>query len=166
MVLQQVSLIVLVACGNGNYGSVMISHLLFADDTLLFCEAEVGQIQAIRALLLCFEAMTGLKVNLGKSEMVAVGEVPHISLQADTLGCEVASLLMKYLGLPLGATFKARGIWEGVIERVEKRLAGWKRLYLSKGGRLTLITSTLSYLSTYFLSLFPLPEGVAHRIDK
>ncbi|XP_040996154.1 uncharacterized protein LOC121242344 [Juglans microcarpa x Juglans regia] len=42
--------------GNGTYGYVMISHLLFADDTLFFSEAEVGQIQAIQAHLLCFEA--------------------------------------------------------------------------------------------------------------
>lgn len=74
---------------------------------------------------------------------------------------------MKYLGLPLGATFKARAIWEGVIEKVEKMLAGWKRLYLSKGGQLTLIMSILSNFPTYFfLSLFPLPARVANMIEK
>ncbi|KAG6631973.1 hypothetical protein CIPAW_13G126100 [Carya illinoinensis] len=73
---------------------------------------------------------------------------------------------MKYLGLSLGASFKASRIWDGVIEKVEKRLSGWKRLYLSKGGRLTLIKSTLSNLPTYYLSLFPLPVGVANRIEK
>ena len=30
---------------------------------------------------------------------------------------------------------------------------GWKKIYLSKGGRLTLINGTLSSLPTYFLSL-------------
>jgi hypothetical protein len=49
---------------------------------------------------------------------------------------------------------------------VEQRLAGWKRLYLSKGGKLTLIKSTLSNLPTYYLSLFPLPMSVAWRIEK
>jgi hypothetical protein len=39
-------------------------------------------------------------------------------------------------------------------------------LYLSKGGRLTLIKSTLSNLSTYYLSFFPIPVGVANRLEK
>jgi hypothetical protein len=66
---------------------------------------------------------------------------------------------MSYLGLPLGASFKETAIWNLVLERVEKRLASWKRLYLSKGGKLTLIKSTLSNIPTYFLSLFPIPAG-------
>ena len=39
-------------------------------------------------------------------------------------------------------------------------------MYLSKGGRVTLIKSTLSNLPTYFLSLFPIPVAVANRIEK
>jgi hypothetical protein len=53
-----------------------------------------------------------------------------------------------------------------VVERMEKRLAGWKRLYLSKGGRVTLIKSTLSSIPTYYLSLFPIPMSIARRIEK
>jgi hypothetical protein len=59
-----------------------------------------------------------------------------------------------------------KSIWAGVVERMEKRLAGWKRLYLSKGGRVTLIKSTLSSIPTYYLSLFPIPMSIAHRIEK
>ena len=85
---------------------------------------------------------------------------------AQILGCQTASLPMKYLGLPLGATFKAKLIWNLIIERMEKRLAGWKRLYISKGGKVTLIKSSLSSLPTYFLSFFPIPTGVAHRLER
>ena len=49
---------------------------------------------------------------------------------------------------------------------MERRLGGWKWLYLSKGGKLTLLKSTLSNLPTYFLSLFHLPSDVACRIEK
>ena len=46
------------------------------------------------------------------------------------------------------------------------RLIGQKRLYLSKGGKVTLIKSTLSSLPTYFLSLLPIPAKVAKRMEK
>jgi hypothetical protein len=52
------------------------------------------------------------------------------------------------------------------IEKIEHQLASWERLYLSKGGRVTLIKSTLANLPTYYLSLFPLPVSVAKHIEK
>jgi hypothetical protein len=78
----------------------------------------------------------------------------------------VASLSVKYLGFPLGAPYKASTIWNGIFEKIEHWLAGWKRLYLSKGGRLTLIESTISNLPTCYLSLVPISVGVANRLEK
>lgn len=46
-------------------------------------------------------------------------------------------LPMKYLVLPLGAPYKVKTIWDGVIEKIELRLASWKRICLPKGGRIT-----------------------------
>jgi hypothetical protein len=57
-------------------------------------------------------------------------------------------------------------MWNSIIEEIEARLAGWKRLCLSKGGRLTLINSTLSSSPTYYLSLFPIPMGVPNHLEK
>jgi hypothetical protein len=62
---------------------------------------------------------------------------------AKILGFRVSSLPMKYLGLQLGASFKVKSIWDGIIEKIECLLVGWKRMYLSKGGIITLIKSTL-----------------------
>ena len=70
------------------------------------------------------------------------------------------------MGLPLGAKFKSKTIWDPILEKMEWKLSGWQRMYLSKGGRITLIKSTLSSLPTYYLSLFPIPSSVAIRIDK
>jgi hypothetical protein len=83
---------------------------------------------------LCFEAILGLKVNLQKSKLVVEGEVPHKEELVDILSCSISSLPLKYLGLPLGAPFELKAIWEGVVEKMEKRLASWKKIYLSKGG--------------------------------
>jgi hypothetical protein len=72
-----------------------VPHLLFADDTLLFCEPSVEQFRNMRCLLLCFEVVLGMKINLSKSEIVPVGDVEGL---ASILGCGVVSLPIKYLG--------------------------------------------------------------------
>ena len=61
--------------GRGDLSHVSISHLLYADDTFLFCDAHPEQLLYIHKILTCFEAVTGLKVNMTKSEMVPIGEV-------------------------------------------------------------------------------------------
>jgi len=52
--------------------------------------------------------------------------------------------------LPMCTRFKAKEIWKLVLEKIKQRLAGWKKLYLWKGGRLTLVKSTLSSLPPYY----------------
>jgi hypothetical protein len=103
-----------------------VSHLLFADDTLIFCDAEEEQLLNLRCLFLCFEATSMLKINLSKSEIVPIGEVQNIDLLASIFDCWVVGLHIKYLGLPLGAHYKDNTIWNGMIETTERRLAGWK----------------------------------------
>ncbi|XP_028084329.1 uncharacterized protein LOC114285481 [Camellia sinensis] len=142
-----------------------VSYLFYADDALIFCDADITQIGHLRCVLLCFEAVSGLQVNLAKSELIPVGEVARISILTAILGCRVASFPVSYLGLPLGASFKATRVWDGVVARVQQRLAGWKRQYLSKGGRLTLIKSVLSNIPTYFMSVHVILVSVAKRIE-
>ena len=125
-----------------------VSHLLFVDDTILFCDAKVEQILHVRLLLLCFQVVTCLKVNVAKSEMIPIGEVNNVHALAKILGCRVGALPMTSLGMLLGASNKSPFIWNPILEKIERRLAGWKKLYLSKGGRLTLLKSTLSSLPT------------------
>ena len=103
-------------------------------------------------IIIWFKAVFGLKINLGKSELVPVGMVHNLDLLLNVLGGKQGILPMKYLGLPLGAKFKDKTIWNPILEKIERRLVGWKRLYLFKGGKVTLIKSTLSNLPTYFLS--------------
>ena len=85
---------------------IRVSHLLFADDTILFCDASKEQILSIRLVLTCFQAFTSLKVNVGKSEIIPIGEVHNIQSLANILQCKVGNLPMTYLGMPLGALYK------------------------------------------------------------
>ena len=51
------------------------------------------------------------------------------------------------------------------MDKLEDRLAGWKRNSLSKGGRLVLIRSCLMSIPIYFLSLFPIPASIIKKIE-
>ena len=143
--------------GNLEGRSLAVSHLHFVDNTLIFCEANLDQILFLRTILIWFEVVFGLNINLGKSKLVLVGVVHNFDLLLNVLGCKQGTLPMKYLGLPLGAKFKDKTIWNPILEKIEHRLEGWKRLYLSKGGRVILIKSThLIYpliFNLYFLYL-------------
>ncbi|RVW93099.1 Trafficking protein particle complex II-specific subunit 130-like [Vitis vinifera] len=75
-----------------------------------------------------------LRINLAKSELIPIGEVEEIEEMAVELGCKVGALPSVYLGLPLGAHHKAISMWDGVEERMRRRLALWKRQYISKAG--------------------------------
>ena len=110
--------------GSVNSIGIRVSHLLFADDTILFCDAYREQILSIRLALTCFQAFTGLKVNVGKSEIVPVGEVRNIQFLANILQCKVGNLPMTYLGMPLGTLYKTPSIWNPILERMEKKLSG------------------------------------------
>jgi hypothetical protein len=152
--------------GTSEPDRVTVSHLLIADDTLIFCGANASQIRHIRAFLVCFEVVAGLKVKLSKSVLVPVGQVDNVEQLAGLLGSRSGVVPLKYLGLPLGASFKLKAMWTGLEDLMLWRLAPWKRLYLSKGGRVTLIKNTLSNVPTYMLSLFPILVDVAKRIEK
>jgi hypothetical protein len=152
--------------GSREHDRVEVSHLLFVDDTLVFCGVDASQISYMGALLVCFEAVLGLKVNLTKLVLVLVGSLEDVNQLADRLGCGTTNLPLKYLGLPLGASFKLKATWKDLEDLMARRLAHWKCLYLSKGGRVVLIKSTLSNMLTYLLSLFPILANVAKLIEK
>ncbi|RVW76031.1 hypothetical protein CK203_055324 [Vitis vinifera] len=69
---------------------------------------------------------SGLRINLAKSEIIPIGEVEEVDELAVELGCRVGQLPAVYLGLPLGVPNKAVYGWDGVEEKVRRRLALWK----------------------------------------
>ena len=74
-----------------------------------------------------FEAISRLKVNLNKTEVIPMGEGIPMETLAVVLGCKIGSLPTPYLGLPLGAPYKSIRVWDVVEERLRKRLSLWKR---------------------------------------
>ncbi|WMV55131.1 hypothetical protein MTR67_048516 [Solanum verrucosum] len=112
------------------------------------------------------QASSGLKVNWGKTSLFPIKEVPNIQNLAIILGCKIENMPTTYLGMPLGSDHKAGEIWDGIIEKTEKRLARWKAQYISLGGRLILINFVLDTLPTYVMSLFLIPPKVMKKMDR
>ena len=86
--------------------------MLFVDDTLIFCEAKEEQLAYLCWLLMWFEAISRLRANLGKSELISVGRVENVEELADEFGYKVGKLPSTYLGMSLGAPFKSVVAWE------------------------------------------------------
>ena len=108
--------------------------MLFDDDTLIFCEAKEEQLTYLCWLLMWFEAISGLRANLEKSEMISVGRVENVEELAEEFSYKMGRLPSTYLGMSLGAPFESAAAWDEIKERFRKRLAMWKRQYILKGG--------------------------------
>ena len=130
----------------------------------MFCQVSQDYLTYLSWLLILFEAVSGLRINLEKSELIPVGRVENIYDLTLDFGCRVGSLPSTYLGFPLGAPFKS--VWDGVEECFRRRLPMWKIQYLSKGIRVTLIRSTLSNLPIDFMSLLRLPSSVSWKLEQ
>jgi hypothetical protein len=93
----------------GEQDPVAVSHLQFADDTLLWGAKSWANVRALRAVLVLFEAMSGLKVNFNKSMLVGVNVTDSwLGEAASVLRCRVGKLPFLYLGLLLGVI---RDVW-------------------------------------------------------
>lgn len=83
---------------------ISVSHLQFADDSLIFCEVEWGEVVNIKRILRCIEMISGLWINYHKSVIAGIGvQDDLLAAFADRLNCKCQKLSFKYLGLPLGA---------------------------------------------------------------
>jgi hypothetical protein len=77
------------------------------------------------------------------------------------MGCGVSSLLLKCIGLPLEIPFKAKSIWDGVIERIECRLAGWN--YLLSFSKLFLF---FIFISNVYIKKREVPPSTQESIPR
>ena len=71
---------------------LQINHLLFVDDTLVFCRDSRDQLAYLNWILLWFEAILGLKINLEKSTILLVGNMENIEDLVAELGCGTGAL--------------------------------------------------------------------------
>ncbi|XP_072077796.1 uncharacterized protein [Arachis hypogaea] len=99
--------------------NIELSHLQFADDTILFCPSEEETIRNYKRLLRCFEMMSGLSINFDKSNLIPVNcEQSWAQQMCRLLGCKEAYLPVRYLGISLGANPRLVKTQKPVIDKV------------------------------------------------
>ncbi|KAL0433422.1 UNVERIFIED_CONTAM: hypothetical protein Slati_2676500 [Sesamum latifolium] len=137
----------------------LVSHLLFADDTLIFCQATEEALQCIKDILLSFEQSSGFQINLHKSGIVFsrnVNEEQQRAL-AGILEVTVVPKHDKYLGLPTIAGRSKKELFAIIKDRVWRKVHSWSTKKLSQAGQAVLIKTVLQTIPTYAMSYFRLP---------
>ena len=99
-----------------------VTHLQYADDTMIMVEGSDSNIVNLKFLLLCFEEMSRLKINFDKSEVVVFGysEAEQHSI-TDNLNCRLASFPISYLGMPLAKSRILVSGYDPLVGRVAYR---------------------------------------------
>jgi len=113
-----------------------LTHLQYADDTVIFIGNSDLNVRNLKFILYCFEAMSGMKTNYDKSEKFSVGvELAEQSRIAAIFGCKIGKFPMTYLGLPVSDSKLSKAQLSYVGDKVRKRLSMWKCDNLSSGGK-------------------------------
>lgn len=127
-------------------------------------------------MVISFEAISRIKINLEKSELIPIGSVDNVVELTFELGCKGGELLTTYLSLPLGASYKLVVTCDDGVEENfffdQKRKSNFlkvvdvkKTIYL-KREEATLIRRTSSNLHIYFKLLFIILRKIELRLEK
>ncbi|XP_071694571.1 uncharacterized protein [Rutidosis leptorrhynchoides] len=117
--------------GNNN---LRLSHLIYADDVVIFSEWSREDLQYILCVLKVFFLVSGLKINISKSHLFGIGvDDNQVTSFAAGTGCQVGLFPTKYLGVPIGTNMNHVGNWSRLIDKFSSRLSSWKANLISCG---------------------------------
>ena len=140
---------------------------LYADDAAIFLNPNRQDLQAMKDILKMFGEVTGLVTNLEKSSIHPIRcesiDLDHV---LQPFSGSRGIFPCRYLGLQLHTRPLQKIHVQPLIEKIGQRLPGWKGRLLNRAGRLTLVTSVLSSMPTYHLTIFPLATWARKQIDK
>ncbi|XP_050238375.1 uncharacterized protein LOC126687864 [Mercurialis annua] len=148
-------------------GSPSVSHLLFADDCIIFTRATTQECRVLSDILKVYEMESGQQVNVGKSEISFSSRVPveRRNEIKELLRVQEVGHLPKYLGLPTVIGKSKKLIFGSLKERAWKKLKGWKEKMLSRAGKEVLIKAVAQAIPNYIMSCFLLPKTFCEEIQ-
>jgi ribonuclease HI len=144
-----------------------ISHLFFADDSLLFCRSTKTQWQLLTTLLKRYEEASGQRLNSNKTSIFFSKNSSLEDKKAilEEAGIPDIQCFDTYLGLPaLVGKSRTAAFW-GIIDRVRKCLSDWKLKFLSQAGKEILIKAVIQAIPAYCMSLFLIPKTLCLEIN-
>ena len=138
-----------------------ISHLFFADDSLLFCRAQISDIQTIQEILELYEKALGQWINKEKKTFFF----------SKSVSLEVKNSIKNYLGVPEIKEYeKYLGLLAVVGQNRRaslnfiKEIQGWKEKLLSQVGKEVLLKAVTQAIPIFAMSCFHLPAGLCKDI--
>ncbi|XP_058723191.1 uncharacterized protein LOC131594996 [Vicia villosa] len=145
----------------------VISHLFFADDSLLFSRANSNEARKLLDILHQYQTASGQIVNFEKSEASFSSNVSNADKAniQNIMRVNTVQRHTKYLGIPLIFGRSKKDIFKLVVDRVQKKVKGWKEKVLSKVGKEVLIKAVAQAIPNYIMGCYKMPEAVCHEIE-
>jgi hypothetical protein len=151
----------------GKNGPV-ISHLMFADDLLLFGEATEHQMNCVMRILDVFCRLSGQQVSTEKTSIYFSRNASRTICDrlSQISGFRETNTLGRYLGVPLIGRAPRRMDFQYVIDQVRAKLTRWKGNQLSFAGRVTLAKSVIKAVPIYPMMTTVIPKSCIEEIQK
>ncbi|KAM6568954.1 hypothetical protein CsatB_016939 [Cannabis sativa] len=148
-------------------GAPMVSHMLFADDSYVFCKANDFESQNVMRLLHSYEIASGQQVNFAKSSVFFSKNTSEAIRDrlCGVMGLSAASNDSFYLGLPCIMGRNKNAILGFLKDKMRKRIFSWETKFLSKAGKEVLIKSVAQALPSYAMSVFLLTQEICSSLE-
>ena len=147
-------------------GAPRLSHLFFADDSLILCKANGEEACKLRRILEVYKEASGQLINMEKSSLMFSGNVSHRQINGVMRELQGMRRVVqsKYLGLPLVIGRSKRQVLDFIRQKTIARLKGWKEQLLSPAGKEVLLKAVIMALPTYVMSACLLPKALCKEI--